>query len=128
MTLLFDGAHAFFKEREKTFAKSLVIHLPREHALFFNGTCYFPQNDAVHLPTHAIRKGENHLALREGNRIFPTEGVLFDGEGFSPAGLSEEAILLRQNEQLASLADKLSALSSRLERLEQKATARTLFS
>ena len=101
MTLLFDGQNAFFKERGKTFGKSLVIHLPKEHALFFNGICYFPQENAVHLPSHAVRKGENHLALRAGNRIFPTESLLFDGEAFSPVGLSAEALLLRQNDLLS---------------------------
>ena len=128
MTLLFDGQNAFFKERGKTFGKSLVIHLPKEHALFFNGICYFPQENAVHLPSHAVRKGENHLALRAGTRIFPTESLLFDGEAFSPVGLSAEALLLRQNEQISSLTDKLSALTCRIERLEQRAAARMLFS
>ena len=128
MTLLFDGQNAFFKERGKTFAKSLIIHLPKEHSLFFNGICYFPQEETVHLPTDATRKGENTLSLRMGNRIYPTEGLHFDGEAFSPAGLSTESLLLRQNEQLSSLAEKLSKLSSRLELLEQKATAHTLFS
>lgn len=128
MTLLFDGQNAFFKERGKTHAKSLIIHIPAEHALFFNGECYFPQEGAVHLPFHAIRKGENHLALRMNNRIFPTEGLLFDGNDFAPAGLSADLLLLRQNEQLASLAERLSQLSRRLEQLEQKSIARTLFS
>lgn len=128
MTLLFDGQNAFFKERGKTFAKSLIIHLPKEHTLFFNGICYFPEENTVHLPSHAIRKGENRLALRAGNRIFPTESLLFDGEAFSPVGLSAEALLLRQNEQISSLTDKLAALTCRVERLEQRAAARMLFS
>ena len=128
MTLLFDGQSAFFKERGKTFAKSLVIHLPDEHALFFNGICYFPQNGAVHLPFHAVRKGENHLALRMNNRIFPTENLLFDGAAFAPAGLPTEQMLLRQTEELASVKDTLASLGKRLERLEAKAVARTLFS
>lgn len=128
MTLLFDGQNAFFKERGRTLGKSLIIHLPEEHSLFFNGICYFPQGGTVHLPCHAVKRGENSLALRMNNRIFPTENLLFDGEAFTPAGLSTEAVLLRQNEQLAALKESLSLLACRLERLEQRAQARTLFS
>lgn len=128
MTLLFDGQNAFFKERGKTVSKGLIIHLPKEHSLFFNGICYFPEESTVYLPPHAIRTGENRLALRMGNRIFPTESLLFDGDAISPMGLSTEALLLRQNEQLSLLADKLTQLLCRVEHLEQKSAARTLFS
>ncbi len=128
MTLLFDGQNAFFAERGKTFAKSLIIHLPRGSTLFFNGTCYFPEAETVHLPKGALRVGENRLALRTGNRIFPTESLHFDGESFTPTGLSAEALLLRQNELLSSLGEQLAHLSERVERLEQKSAARTLFS
>ena len=128
MTLLFDGENAFFKERGKTAVKSLAIHLPKDCSLFFNGVCYFPQEGAVHLPFHAVRKGENRLSLRIGNRIFPTESLLFDGEGFAPTGLPCEQMLLRQKEQLASIEERLASLGERLEHLEQRAVARTLFS
>ena len=128
MTLLFDGQNAFFSERGKTFAKSLIIHLPKGCALFFNGICYFPEKETVHLPKEALRVGENRLALRAGNRIFPTESLQFDGESFTPAGLSTEALLLRQNELLSSLEERIAVLCDRVAYLEQKATVRTLFS
>ncbi|MBE6655973.1 MAG: hypothetical protein E7609_03750 [Ruminococcaceae bacterium] len=128
MTLLFDGQNAFFAERGKSFVKSLIIHLPKDGALFFNGICYFPEAESVHLPKEALRIGDNRLALRIGNRIFPTESLRFDGECFTPTGLSAEALLLRQNELLSSLEERLAHLSDRVAHLEQQSTARTLFS
>lgn len=128
MTLLYDGKNAFFSERERTSVKSLIIHLPRNASLFVNGVCYFPTEMAVHLPPHAIRKGENILALRIDNRIYPTEGLYGDGECVSPMGLFTESLLLRQCERLASLEDKLSRMDERVARLEKKTEARMLFS
>ena len=128
MTILFDGQNAFFAERGKTHAKSLVIHVPRNGALFFNGVCYFPESGRVHVPPEVLRRGENRLSLRMGNRIFPTEGSLYDGEGFSPLGLKAEPLLLRQNERISSLEKDLALLEERVARLEEKSTARMLFS
>ena len=128
MTLLFDGKNAFFSERERSFARGLVIHIPRSAALFFNGVCYFPAGDTVHLPDSAIRRGENRLALRVENRVYPTEGLFYDGECFSPMGIAAEPILLRQNERIASLEESLSLLEKRIAGMEKKAAARMLFS
>lgn len=128
MTLLFDGQNAFFAERGKTFEKRLVIHVPQDAALFLGNTCYSPQGDTVELPLRALRHGTNTLSLRIGNRLFPTEGLVFDGESITPAGLSSEALLLRQREMLSSLAEKVALLTRRVEELEQKSTARMLFS
>ena len=128
MTLLFDGQNAFFAERGKTLAKSLIIHLPEGCSLFFNGTCFFPQNTEVHLPTHAIRKGENRLALRKDNRIFSTESLLFDGNSFTPAGFCAEALILSQNELISDCAMRIAQLAQRIEQLEQRHAARMLFS
>lgn len=128
MTLLFDGQNAFFAERGKTFVKALSLRIPENAALFLNDACHFPENGTVQLPLTALRHGTNALALRIGNRIFPTESLVFDGESLTPAGLSSEALLLRQNEMLSSLAEKITLLSRRVEKLEQKNTARMLFS
>ena len=128
MTLLFDGQNAFFAERGKSFSTNLVIHLPDGCSLFFNGVCYTPKENSVLFPQDSIRMGQNALALRMGNRIFPTEGLIFDGEAFIPAGLATDALLLQQHALIASLTDKLSYLSKRLESLEKKSAARTLFS
>ena len=128
MTLLSDGKNAFFAERGKTFAQNLIIHLPEGSVLFFNDICYFPQNGAVYLPAHAIRVGKNSLALRTENRILLTEDLMFDGEVFIPAGISAETLLLRQNERIAALEEKLSYFIHRLERVEHSNTIRMLFS
>lgn len=128
MTLLFDGQNAFFAERGKTFAKRLVIHVPKDAALFVGNVCYFPQDGNVELPLSSLRHGTTPLALRFGNRIFPTESLFFDGEALSPAGLSTEALLLRQNERLTTLSDQLALLAGRVEQLERQNTARMLFS
>ncbi len=128
MTLLFDGKNAFFAEREQTSLKGLVIHLPKNASLFVNGVCYFPTNGAVHLPQNAVRRGENALALRIENRIFPTEGLYFDEDGVIPVGFDAAPILLRQNERITALEEKFAALDARVVRLEKKAVARMLFS
>ena len=128
MTLLFDGQNAFFSERTPIRIKSLVIHLPKDASLFFNGICYFPTEETVHLPPCAVREGENHLALRINNRIFPTEGLYSDGESISPMGVRAEQLLLRQNERIAALEKALLLLEGRTAGLEKKATARMLFS
>ena len=128
MTLLFDGKNAFFSERERSFASGLVIHIPRNAALFFNGVCYFPAGDTVHLPASAVRRGENRLALRIENRIYPSEGLFYDGEGFFPMGIAAEPLLLRQNERIASLEESLSSLEERLAGIEKRTAARMLFS
>lgn len=128
MTLLFDGKNAFFAERDRISVKSLVIHLPRNASLFVNGICYFPTGEAVHLPATAIRTGENVLALRIDNRIYPTEGLYVDTDYASPMGLLTEPLLLRQCERIASLEEKLSHMSERVARLEKRTEARMLFS
>ena len=82
----------------------------------------------MHLPQSAVRRGENHLSLRIDNRIFPTEGLFFDGESFAPMGLEAESLLLRQNERIASLEKSLSLLEGRLAGVEKRTAARMLFS
>ena len=128
MTLLFDGENAFFSERERILCKSLVIHLPKNSALFFNGICHFPTDETVHLPPTAVRRGENRLALRIENRIYPSEGLFYDGEGFSPMGLAAEPLLLRQNERISSLEGSLAKLEARIAGIEKKTASRMLFS
>lgn len=128
MTLLFDGQNAFFAERGRSFSSDLIIHLPAGSTLFFNGICYTPKDNSVLIPHSTVRQGENTLSLRMGNRLFPTEGVLFDGKAFTPAGISAEALLLRQHALIDSITERLFLLDERVSQLEKKAAARTLFS
>lgn len=128
MTLLFDERCAFFAERGQNLVRNLSIRLPEGAALLCNGTGYFPRGESVQLPPAALRQGENTLALRIANRIFPCEGLLFDGTFVTPMGFSLEGVLLRQHEVITEQRRALSALTRRVALLEQKNKAKTLFS
>ncbi len=127
MTLLFDGRCAFFAERGQNLVRNLSIRLPDGASLLCNGTGFFPRGEGVQLPPAALRQGENTLSLRIANRIFPCEGLLFDGSFVTPMGFSLEGVLLRQHEIIAEQQNTLSELSRRVALLEQKNKAKTLF-
>lgn len=128
MTLLFDGKTAFFKEREGSVSHTLSLSLPTESVLFCGGVCFYPKDGAVRLPRSILKNGRNTLSLRIGEKIFPCEGLFFDGERAKPCGLPTEALLLRQHERLMAAEEALANLTSRVEALEQKAKSRMLFS
>ena len=128
MTLLFDERYAFFAERKQSLVRNLSIRLPEGASLLCNGTGYCPHGDSVQLPPTALHQGENTLALRIANRIFPCEGLLFDGAVVTPAGFSLEGVLLRQHEIIDEQRKALSELSRRVALLEQKNRAKSLFS
>ena len=128
MTLLFDGQNAFFKERGRCSSHSVVIHLPEGGSLFLHGILHATEGDALHFPLDAFRVGENRLALRLGDRIYPTEGLFFDGDALVPAGLPVEGMLLTQNELVRKLTETVACLEDRIAALEKKSNARKLFS
>jgi hypothetical protein len=128
MTLLFDGESAFFAEREGTLSHTLSIFLPDESALFCRGLCFYPKDGSVRLPRTILKQGKNTLSLRVGEKIFPCEGLLFDGDRVAPCGMPVEALLLRQHKRLLSANEALATLTARVEALEQAAKSRMLFS
>ena len=128
MTLLFDERCAFFAERKQVLVRNLSIRLPEGASLLCNGTGFFPRGDSVQLPQAALRQGENTLSLRIANRIFPSEGLLFDGTFVTPMGFSLEGVLLRQHEIIAEQRQALCELTRRISLLEQQSKAKTLFS
>ncbi len=128
MTLLFDGEHAFFAERGGTLSHTLSLSLPDESALFCGGLCFYPKDGSVRLPRSILKKGKNTLSLRVGEKIFPCEGLFFDGERATPCGMPVEALLLRQHKRLLLANEALTTLTARVEALEQAARSRMLFS
>ena len=127
MTLLFDGSNAFFAERDSVCAEKLILHLPKGTALLCNGIGFYADSGAVHIPKATLHEGENRLHLRVENRLYPCEGLLLSDGKVTPIAIPAEKILLSLFKQLQAQKQALDALTSRVERIEQKTAAKRLF-
>ena len=127
MTLLFDGENAFFAERERCFARPLLLTLPAGYDLMCNGKHLHARQNRVTLPHSALVRGENRLALRAANRIIPAESLFFDGTSTLPVGLPADALLVREHLALCELKETVHALRERIASLEKAAESRRLF-
>ena len=128
MTLLFDGKYAFFAERNGARVSSLRVKIPANSALFLDGMRLTETAlGEVSLPKALLRAGENALSLLLDGRIYPVEGLRFDGETVTPVGLSTEALLIGQHAHISNLTKALADLSARVAALEEKSRAHTLF-
>lgn len=127
MTLLFDGKNAFFAEREKHFGSPAVLFLPDGYDLLCNGKHLLAHRGRVSIPMSVLHHGENRLALRSQNHIFPAESLFFDGVSVLPVGLPADELLVREHLALRELTETVHALRERIISLEKAADSRRLF-
>ena len=127
MTYLLEDGLLYFSERTRVRADRISLRLPIDGVLLLNGTRYYPKNGVVRLSPHALREGENTLALRAENRTLPAEGLLFDGEFLTPAGLPQEALLLHAMKRISALEERVRFLEERNRLADERLASRRLF-
>lgn len=128
MTLLSEDDILYFAERGKTRAERLVLRLPKDGTLIFNGTRYFPKDGVVRIPKGALFLGENTVAVRYDNRTVTAEGLFYDGDSISPQGLPVEPLLFAAQKKITALEERTLLLEQRLCALEASITRKRLFS